>query len=216
MSESPRTGGRTASEKADAKRRQMIEAALEVFIANGYVGTSTDELAAAAAVSKQTLYRVFGDKEGVFAALIHDASDRIDDPFAPLAEQMADAETAEAAVRLLAMQFARSIMSPRVQQLRRLVIAEANRFPELGLLFWQRGFVRVSDSVGRCLQILDDRGLLAIPDTAMAVQHFAGMLLWIPSNQIMFAGATLPVSGEELERIIAAGTTAFLRAYQPG
>jgi AcrR family transcriptional regulator len=56
------------------------------------VGTSTDELAAAAAVSKQTLYRVFGDQEGVFTALIHYAADRVDDPFAPLEERMRDAQ----------------------------------------------------------------------------------------------------------------------------
>ncbi|WP_221584000.1 TetR/AcrR family transcriptional regulator [Microbacterium sp. G2-8] len=207
VSESP------ARVKAGAKRQQMIEAALSVFTAKGYVGTSTDELAAAAAVSKQTLYKTFGDKEGVFTALIHDAADGIQDPFASLTGHMRAADSAEGAVRLLATQFTRSIMSPQVQQLRRLVIAEAVRFPDLGLLFWERGFVRVSESVGRCLQILDDKGLLDIPDTAMATQHFAGMMLWIPSNRIMFAGAALPVTEPELDKMITTGSAAFLRAY---
>lgn len=208
VSESP------VSMKADAKRQQMIEAALTVFTAKGYVGTSTDELAAAAAVSKQTLYKTFGDKEGVFTALIHFAVDGIHDPFRPLTDQMRTATSAEDAVRLLATQFTRSIMSPQVQQLRRLVIAEAVRFPDLGLLFWERGFARVSESVGCCLRILHDKQLLDIPDIAMAAQHFAGMMLWIPSNRIMFAGAVLPVTEAELEELIVAGSAAFLRAYR--
>ncbi|MCS5719373.1 TetR/AcrR family transcriptional regulator [Herbiconiux sp. CPCC 205763] len=212
---SPQTeGAEPTITKTEAKRRQMIDAALTVFVTNGYVGTSTDQLAAAAAVSKQTLYKTFGDKEGVFAALIHHAADGIRDPFAPLLDTMREAATAEEALRLLATQFTRSILNPHVQQLRRLVIAEATRFPELGLLFWERGFVRVSESVGRCLQILDERQLLAIPDLRIAVEHFAGMLLWIPSNRIMFAGAALPVTEDELDRIITAGSNAFLRAYQ--
>jgi TetR/AcrR family transcriptional regulator, mexJK operon transcriptional repressor len=205
----------TARQKADARRQQMIRAALAVFTANGYVGTSTDELAAAASVSKQTLYKAFGDKEGVFAALIHDACDRVDDPFEPLAARMRDIHSADEGVRLLAVQFVGSIMDPRVLRLRRLVIAEATRFPELGSLFWERGFVRVAESVGRCLQILDDRQLLAIPDTTMAVHHFAGMLLWFPSNQAMFAGSAAPMTEAQLERVIDGGTNAFVRAYQP-
>lgn len=52
----------------------------------GTPGTTTDELAAAATVSKQTLYRALGDTEGVLAALIHDAADAIDDPVAPLTD----------------------------------------------------------------------------------------------------------------------------------
>lgn len=191
----------------------MLAAALEVFVANGYVGTSTDQLAAAAAVSKQTLYRAFGDKEGVFAALIHAECDRIHDPFAPLVATMHEAATAEAAVRALAEQFARSILAPRIQQLRRLVIAEATRFPELGALYWENGFLRVLGSVARCLTVLDERELLAVPQPQLAAQQFSGMLLWIPSNQAMFTGSDRPIGEEELAAVIDAGVDAFLRAY---
>lgn len=60
-------------EISEEKRQQILNHSLGVFVANGYVGTSTDQLAAAASVSKQTLYRAFGDKEGLFTALIHAA-----------------------------------------------------------------------------------------------------------------------------------------------
>lgn len=195
------------------KRELILERALEVFVAHGYVGTTTDQLAAAASVSKQTLYKEFGDKEGVFTALIRFACDRVDDPFAPLVEQMRGIDSADDAVALMATQFTRSIMSPYVQQLRRLVIAEATRFPHLGPLYWEEGFLRVVNSVARCLSILDERQMLDIPDARLAAHHFAGLLLWIPSNQTMFA-VTTPLGEQELSETIAAGSRAFLRAYR--
>lgn len=193
----------------------MLELSLGVFVKNGYVGTSTDQLAAAASVSKQTLYKEFGDKEGVFAALIEFACDRVDDPFAPLVERMREAASAEEAVGLIAEQFTRSIMNPQVQQLRRLVIAEAGRFPHLGRLYWERGFLRVIGSISRCLDTLHDRRLLDVADSTLAAHHFAGMMLWIPSNQTMFAGEPYPVTEAELARIIETGAAAFFRAYAP-
>jgi TetR/AcrR family transcriptional repressor of mexJK operon len=204
-----------ASPVAQEKLDRMLASALEVFVANGYVGTSTDQLAAAAAVSKQTLYRAFGDKKGVFAALIRAECDKIHDPFAPLVDDLRSAATAEEAVRQLAEQFARSIMASRIQKLRRLVIAEAARFPELGTLYWERGFLRMLASVARCLAVLDERGLLAVPAPELAAQQFAGMLLWIPSNQVMFTGGTVPVQDDDLQRVIDAGVAAFLLAYEP-
>lgn len=198
---------------SDEKRAHILEAALDVFVANGYVGTSTDQLAAAAAMSKQTIYRAFGDKEGVFAALIRAECDRIHDPFGPLVERMREVETSEEAVRMLAELFARSIMAPRVQRLRRLVIAEGARFPELGRLYWERGFVRMLNSVASCIAELDRRELLSVPAPDLAAQHLAGMLLWIPSNRMMFTGAKRQPSTAELTKVIGAGTAAFLRAY---
>lgn len=199
-----------------AQRRELIlERALEVFVMNGFVGTSTDQLAAAASVSKQTLYKEFGDKEGVFTALIQFACDRVDDPFAPMVESMRTVSTAEKGVEMMAAQFTGSIMAPAVQQLRRLVIAEAARFPDLGLLYWEGGFLRLLNSVGQCLAVLHQRGMLAVPDPTLAAHHFAGLLLWIPSNQAMFAAATLPIQEAELDRLIVAGSSAFLRAYRP-
>ena len=195
----------------ETKRSEMLGHALDAFVANGYVGTSTDQLAAAASISKQTLYKEFGDKEGVFVAVIRAACERIHEPFTQLLDDMHDAPSARDAVRLLAEQFARSIMRPEIQDLRRLVIAEAARFPELGRLYWERGFEATLDALAGCFAVLDDRGLLDIPEPRMAAEHFSGMLLWIPSNRTMFH-ADAP---GDLESTIDAGVDAFLRAHRP-
>ncbi len=198
-----------------SKRDLMLQRAWDIFVTHGYIGTSTDQLAAAASVSKQTLYREFGDKQGVFAALIEYACDQVQDPFAPLRAKMRECDSASEAVCLLAEQLMRSIMNPRVQQLRRLVIAEAGRFPDLGLLYWEKGFLRVIASISHCLQVLHERQLLDVPDTELAAHHFAGLLLWIPSNQVMFAGQARPLREEDLARVLDRGVEAFVSAYAP-
>lgn len=121
--------------------------------------------------------------------------------------------TAEAALSALSEQFVTSIMAPRVQQIRRLVIAEAPRFPDLGRAYWERGWDRVLGSLSECFRRLDERGLLSVPSPERAAQHLAGLLLWIPSNKTMFLGRPDAVSEDELASYTSAGVRAFLAAY---
>jgi len=76
-----------------------------------------------------------------------------------------------------------------VLQLRRLVIGEADRFPELSLTYWERGFERGLATVADGLRGLAERGLLRLDDAHVAAQHFAGLILWVPMNDVMFRGA---------------------------
>lgn len=197
------------------KRERMLWAALGVFVERGFTAATTDQIAAAATVSKATLYKEFGDKQGVFAALIEDAAERVHDPFAPLLERMEQVRSGAEAVALLGEQFTASFLALSVQQLRRLVIAEAVRFPELGTLYWERGFQRVLASVAACLAVLGRRSLLDVPAPDLAAQHFAGLMLWIPGNQIMFTAGAVPLEAADLERMRREGEAAFLRAYAP-
>ena len=52
------------------KRAAILEAAQQVFFANGFVGASMDQVAATAAVSKQTVYKHFSDKEALFREVV--------------------------------------------------------------------------------------------------------------------------------------------------
>ena len=66
----PRGAGRMSS---DARREQIIAAAVEVFGAKGYVGTTTDDVARAASISQPYVVRLFGTKEKLFLAALDDA-----------------------------------------------------------------------------------------------------------------------------------------------
>lgn len=62
---------------SDQRREQIIAAAMAVFGARGYEGTTTDEVAKAAGVSQPYVVRLFGTKEKLFLAAMQDALDRL-------------------------------------------------------------------------------------------------------------------------------------------
>src|SRR2546421_10998742 len=121
------------------KRQAILDAATTTFLSKGYLGTSMDEIAALAQVSKQTVYKHFADKESLFTEIVTGTVNEISDPVHDEVAQLADSGDLEADLRDLARRLLARLMQPRLLELRRLVIAEANRFPELGLAFYERG-----------------------------------------------------------------------------
>src|SRR5579859_3742836 len=66
--------------RSTRKRRAILDAATTVFLSNGYLGTSMDEIAALARVSKQTVYKHFADKERLFSEIVRATVDEIANP----------------------------------------------------------------------------------------------------------------------------------------
>ena len=54
------------SGRSSRKRSAILDAATELFLTREYAGTSMEDIASAAAVSKQTVYKHFSDKETLF------------------------------------------------------------------------------------------------------------------------------------------------------
>src|SRR5215813_15554353 len=78
--------------------------------------------------------------------------------------QLADSGDVEADLRDLARRQLKLVMQPRVLQLRRLVIGEAGRFPELGRTFYDRGPGRTIEALSATFERLAKRGLLRLDD----------------------------------------------------
>jgi TetR/AcrR family transcriptional regulator, mexJK operon transcriptional repressor len=201
--------GRTAR-----KRRAIIEAAAEVFLQHGYIGASMDEVAAKAAVSKQTVYKQFADKEHLFAEIIVGRTTVLGDQLARAYATLDDATDALPAFRDVARQLLQSLSRPEVLQLRRLVIAEADRFPDVSGTWWERAFHPSLVLLGEALQRMTDRGLLReLPDPTLAAYHFAGLVMYKPMNRMMFAGTAAVSPPEELEHLADSAADVFLAAY---
>ena len=60
------------SVQESAKRRQILDGARRVFLADGFDGASMNDIARVAGVSKGTLYVYFDSKEALFEALIRE------------------------------------------------------------------------------------------------------------------------------------------------
>ena len=212
----PRTAPSDAS-RSERRRQAIIKAAIEVFVRHGYLGATTDEVAARASVSKQTLYKHFADKQHLFAEVILDTTVQVVDGLsAAVASTLDDAHDVRQALRALADGFLRGLLQPDVVRLRRLVIAEADRFPEIGRAWFDRGFDRALVILGEAMQRLAGRGLLHnLHDPALAAYQFAGLVMYQPMNQVMFAGADAPPPAEHLTRIADSAVDVFLAAYGP-
>ncbi|MGW6458674.1 TetR/AcrR family transcriptional regulator C-terminal domain-containing protein [Streptomyces sp. NPDC055078] len=195
------------------KRQAIMEAATSVFMDKGYSGTSMDDIARLAVVSKQTVYKHFADKEKLFAAIVLATTDRIDAMVDLVADIPPDADALEENLTRLAHRFLTALTQPQVLQLRRLVIANADAFPELGAAWYEQGFDRVLVTLAATFQRLTDSGLLRIGEPLLAAHHFTGLLLWIPVNKAMFYGGPRHTPAE-LDHYATAGVRTFLAAYR--
>ena len=202
--------------RSTRKRSAILEAATRVFLAKGYLGSSMDEIAATAAVSKQTVYKHFADKERLFAEIVNgtvnEASDVVYRQVLELLE-LNERDDLESSLRELARRQLALVMQPRLLRLRRLVIGEATRFPELGRRFYERGPQRTITAVAAAFERMAERGLLELDDPLLAASHFNWLVMSIPLNQAMLCGDDEPSSPAELDRLADAGTRAFIAAY---
>jgi AcrR family transcriptional regulator len=196
-------------------RQAIIEAATEVFLRHGYVGATTDEVASRASVSKQTVYKQFGDKQRLFGAMIMSTTvDLVDTLSAGIAAALDDPADLRAAFRDLARMFLRGLLRPETLRLRRLVIGEADRFPDVGRAWYDEAVDRTLVILGEAFQKLAGRGLLHdLADPTLAAYQFAGLVLYQPQTMAMFAGTDSSPDPDGLTHIADSAADVFLARY---
>jgi TetR/AcrR family transcriptional repressor of mexJK operon len=194
------------------KRSAILEAGRTMFMRKGYEGASMDEIAAVAKVSKQTVYKHFVDKESLFTEIITTGMEsRSNELLRALSEAEGDLD-AEGDLRRLARRHISSIVKPEVMRMRRMVIGEADRFPDLARAWAETGIGSGLSKLAERFTDLAGRGSLRIDDPLLAAQHFNWLILSIPLNIAMFdPDATFTV--DELEHFADEGIRVFLAAY---
>ncbi|WP_353644779.1 TetR/AcrR family transcriptional regulator [Mesorhizobium sp. WSM2239] len=205
--------GNHASNRSARKRKAILDAATEVFLKSGYLGTNMDEIAARSGVSKQTVYKHFSSKEALFIEIVtsmtDDAGDIVRNEVAELDEGGDVAEyLVDYAYRQLTV-----VLTPRIMQLRRLVIGEVSRFPELARVLYERGPARALATLAAMFERLAARGMLSIDDPSVAASHFNWLVMSAPLNQAMLLGDEAIPKPAELRRHAAEGVRVFLAAY---
>ena len=202
-----------ASGRTERKRQAILDAATDLFLQHGFLGANMDEVAARAEVSKQTVYKQFESKEALFIAIVGRmtgaAGDEVQREIADLGEQ----DDPERQLLAYAEQQLLIVLTPRLMQLRRLVIGEANRFPALGRALHAGGPGRAVAGLTQALSRWTDRGLLDIADPAAAASHFNWLIMGEPVNNAMFLGDASIPDAAALRRHAAEGVRVFFAAY---
>jgi TetR/AcrR family transcriptional repressor of mexJK operon len=195
------------------KRSAILDAAELIFLRDGYATANMDELAERSGVSKQTIYSHFGSKRTLFVEMATRmtgvGSDRVHlEAVGPGdAEQMAD-YLERYALRLLD-----SVLDPHLVALRRLVIGEASRFPDLARAFWVNGPNRSMQAMSERFARLTKLGVLETPDPDVAAQSFNWLVMATPLNAAMMLGDAALPGPTERRQIAEEATRVFLAAY---
>jgi TetR/AcrR family transcriptional repressor of mexJK operon len=192
------------------KRRQIMDAAGQLFLAEGYAAVSMEAIAREASVSKATLYAYFPGKDALFGAMVSErcaamlAQDRfVSDHDAPLAE----------ALRRLVDFWLRFLLNRDVVRTYRTVLAEGARFPDLARAFFEAGPVIGLRWISEWIAEEQRRGRLR-PDFSprTAAAQFIAML-----RGELYIKIALGLLAEPTEEAInaeaAAATDTLLRAF---
>ena len=164
------------------KSEQILQGAMQEFLANGYAGTSMDKIAKTGGVSKATIYSYFQDKEGLFAALVKRLA----------AEKFVYFDTvAESTEPAIALRFVATTildhanLEPHFLPFLRLVIAESGRFPQLAQIFVRN---LTKPGIERLSKYLASRPELKLPDPEATARIFIGSLVHFQLAQDMMHG----------------------------
>ncbi|WP_162606288.1 TetR/AcrR family transcriptional regulator [Jiangella asiatica] len=194
------------------KEPLILDAAREVFLRRGFGSAGVDEMAAVAGISKVTLYKYFSSKEQLFLAVILrdiEAAERMSDDHL---DALATTTDLDADLRGLAREFVTTVTEPELLRMRRIVAAEAERFPELARAWDERARVRGQQTLTRLFEALAQRGWLA-GDMRVAAEQFLWLLLGAPFNVALFDPARGRFDDDELYAHADAAVRTILAAY---
>ncbi|MDI2124953.1 TetR/AcrR family transcriptional regulator [Yinghuangia seranimata] len=194
------------------KRQAIIDAALAEFLAEGYAAARIDTITARSGVSKATIYKHFGSKERLFLAVIGGLLPRTYADLEPTRTTIVQATDLREALIRLTTDWARILLRPDIMSLRRLVIGELDRFPQLGQLWYRVSYDMNNGPLVEAVTELDARGVLDVPNPKLAVQQLVAATLGVPQLVQTFS-AEATVDDAELAEMIESGVDLFLARY---
>ncbi|MBX7454979.1 TetR/AcrR family transcriptional regulator [Mycolicibacterium sp. 3033] len=200
--------------RSERKRGAIMAAAGDLFLAHGYQGTSVDQIAASAAVSKQTVYKHFGEKQELLLAIVRETVDNVVEPFLERVAGLVDTTEVETDLLRLAEEYLRSVMQESVVQLRRLVVGEANGSPGLAEEYYDHAPSRVLDGFATLFDAWGRRGILRVAHPDLAAEHFAFLVVGRCLDQALFCGGQAVLARVDIERHVGEAVRVFLGAYR--
>lgn len=197
--------------KSEARRQAILQAAAEMFQANGFDRTSMSDIRERVGYSKPTLYSYFASKEELFFEVVFTATEHeFQETLQALDAALPNITQALQSFgqRLLAL-----LYSPQVQAVRRMVVAQAGH-SGLGRRCYEMGPLRSEAAIAAFLQKAIDQGQLRQAEPRTAALHLKGLLEaeWI--EPFLFDALQTP-NKAQIERVVAGAVEVFMAAYGP-
>lgn len=191
------------------KRNAILMAAAQLFLEQGYEPVSMDAIAAAADVSKRTVYSYFDSKTTLFSAVLvaHcNSMGGIALPDHPAGHDPRKVLTEFGRV------FVRMITSPRAVAMQRVIFREVERLPEVGRTFFQNGPARHIAKLSEYLKQVDAEGKLDVPDPTGSAFLFMSIVK-APFHLHQLCGLIGEVPPAAIEKAVKMSVDFFLKAH---
>ncbi|HEX4506800.1 MAG TPA: TetR/AcrR family transcriptional regulator [Alphaproteobacteria bacterium] len=203
IAKKPRSGGRPPRDAVEALDARMIACAARLFTERGYAGVSIEGVAAEAGVGKNTIYRRYATKADLFQAVVDDQiRARLRTP-----EEIEDGDL-ETRLTRLAVLLVEAALNPETTSFQRLIIAEAERFPEIAAICLDRAFRPAIALARSVLEGDSDRG-----DLDFAAQQFVAAIVYGPHLDALMGRRSLN-SDAEIARYAGNAVTLFLKGWR--
>jgi AcrR family transcriptional regulator len=192
------------------KRRQIIQGARDVFLAQGFDAASMGEIARKAGVSKGTLYVYFDSKEALFQAIVHEQC-------LAQAEQVFTLDATDHDVRSVLTRLGKTFVGflcrpDRVSSLR-TIISISERMPSAGQRFYETGPATGIARVARYLEAQVAAGVLEVEDPEIAAAQFIESCAATLFKPILFGLADAP-DQTRIDHVVGIAVRTFMAAYQ--
>jgi TetR/AcrR family transcriptional repressor of mexJK operon len=200
--------------RSDAKRRAILDVAHDVFLARGYSATSMSEIAAKVGGSKGTLYNYFRSKEELFVALMnHTCVAQAAIYFDPL-PPIGDGKSVRESLIDLGVTLLQFLFNTDIVAVHRVVVAEVDRFPELGRLFYETGPKRGETRFTEIFREAIAAGRLPSADPRLVGQRLKDLVMSDIYNRRLWG--VLEGFGPAAQRAhVEESVDVFLRAFGP-
>ncbi|MHB0767923.1 TetR/AcrR family transcriptional regulator [Bradyrhizobium sp. 5.13L] len=196
-------GGRPTKTAAIERDQRLIEVATRLFLDRGFEATSLDAVAEAARVSKPTVYSRYGDKRGLFAAVLRREIARWLAPLSAAAEtQLSSASDISVEQRLV--EIGREMLSftcgPDAVAFSRMMTSQAINFPDVAKLGKEEGWLKAVATTARFFDHLVAQGALDVEDTTIAAEVFLDVVVGHTHRMATFGTTLEPKSAEKRMR----------------
>jgi len=198
-------------ERRDERRDAILDVARDCFLSLGYAATSMSAIAARLGGSKGTLYNYFKNKEELFAAMMERQCAHLQEQ---LFETPSTGREARDYLTHYGTSFLTILMAPQQMAIYRVVIAESERFPELGRAFFESGPRVVMARMADYLAELMDQGVLRQADPLIAAQHFKDLTMSGAYNMRLW-NVIDDLTPAQMDIQIERAVDTFMRAYAP-
>lgn len=202
-----------AAIRVQRSRAKILAAAEGVFLQNGFLGANMDVVADKANVSKQTVYTHFKSKEALFIEVVktmtggaaQEIGENVDEVFddRPVSDHLLNAAIDQLTI----------VLTPRLMQLRRMVIGEVERFPELGQSLYSHGPVKSINRIRLAIEHYTKIGQIVAYDPQAAATQFNWLIMGEPTNAAMLLGDEGIPHHEALHAHAREAVRIFLCAY---